>query len=37
MFRSRIVWGRGQIVLQIINVNTLVDVIKVPKARTSGE
>ena len=30
-------WGRGQIVLLIIRLNTLVDVISVPKVRTSGE
>ena len=30
-------WGRGQIVLMIIRLNTLVDVIRVPKVRTSGE
>ena len=30
-------WGRGQIVLLIIRLNTLVDVIRVPKGRTSGE
>ena len=30
-------WGRGQSVLQIIRLNTLVDVIRAPKARTSGE
>ena len=30
-------WGRGQIVLLIIRLNTLVDVIRVPKVRTSGE
>ena len=30
-------WGRGQNVLQIIRLNTLVDVIRVPKVRTSGE
>ena len=29
--------GRGQIVLLIIRLNTLVDVIRVPKIRTSGE
>ena len=29
--------GRGQRVLQIIRQNTLVDVIRVPKVRTSGE
>ena len=29
--------GRGQPVLQIISLNTLVDVISVPKARTSGK
>ena len=29
--------GHGQIVLQIIRLNTLVDVIRVLKARTSGE
>ena len=28
---------RGQIVLQIIRLNNLVDVIRVPKIRTSGE
>ena len=30
-------WGRGQQILQIINLTTLVDVIRVPKACTSGE
>ena len=30
-------WGRGQIILQIIRLNTLVDVIRVPKVRTSSE
>ena len=30
-------WGRGQIVLLIIRLNTLVDVLRVPKVRTSGE
>ena len=30
-------WGRGQRVLLIIRLNTLVDVIRVPKVRTSGE
>ena len=30
-------WGHGQIVLRIIRLNTLVDVIRVAKARTSGE
>ena len=30
-------WGRGQNVLQIIRLNTLVDAIRVPKVRTSGE
>ena len=30
-------WGRGQILLQIIRLNTLVDVIRVPQVRTSGE
>ena len=30
------VWGRGQSRLQIIRLNTLVDVIRVPKACTSG-
>ena len=30
-------WGRGQRVLLIIRLNTLVDVIRVPKERTSGE
>ena len=30
-------WGRGQNVLRIIRLNTLVDVISVPKALTSGE
>ena len=30
-------WGRGQIVLLIIRLNTLVDFIRVPKVRTSGE
>ena len=29
--------GRGQIVLQIISLSTLVDVVRVPKARTSGK
>ena len=29
--------GRGQRVLQVIRLNTLVDVIRVPKVRTSGE
>ena len=30
-------WGRGQIVLLIIRLNTLVEVIRVPKVRTLGE
>ena len=30
-------WGRGQRVLQIISLNTLVDVIRVAKTPTSGE
>ena len=30
-------WGRGPRVLQIISLNTLVDVIRVLKACTSGE
>ena len=30
-------WGHGQRVLHIIRLNTLVDVIRVPKVRTSGE
>ena len=30
-------WGRGRIVLQVIRLNTLVDVIRVPKLRTLGE
>ena len=30
-------WGPGQRVLLIIRLNTLVDVIRVPKVRTSGE
>ena len=30
-------WGRGRNVLQIIKDNTLVDVIRVKKVRTSGE
>ena len=30
-------WGRGQRLLQAIRLNTLVDVIRVPKVRTSGE
>ena len=30
-------WGLGQRVLQIIRLNTLVDVIRVAKVRTSGE
>ena len=30
-------WGRGQRVLQIIRLNTLVDGIRVAKARTSCE
>ena len=29
--------GRGQRVLHIISLNTLVDVIRVPKVRTLGE
>ena len=29
--------GRGEIVLQIIRLNTLVDVRRLPKVRTSGE
>ena len=29
--------GRDQRLLQIIRLNTLVDVIRVPKVRTSGE
>ena len=29
--------GHGQSVLQIIRLNTLVGVIRVPKARTSGK
>ena len=32
-----IVWGRDQIALQIIRLNTLVDVLRVSKAPTSGE
>ena len=36
--RQRIVWGRGERLLQIIiRLNTLVDIIRVPKVRTSGE
>ena len=34
---KRSCWVRGQIVMQIIRLNTLVDVIRVPEARTSGE
>ena len=30
-------WWSGQRVLHIIRLNTLVDVIRVPKVRTSGE
>ena len=30
-------WGRGQISLQIIRLNTMADVNRVPKVRTSGE
>ena len=37
MLGKRSFWGLGQRVLQIISLNTLVDVIRVPKARTSGE
>ena len=29
--------GRGQSFLQIIRINTLVEVIRIPKALTSGE
>ena len=32
-----IIRGRGQRFLQIISLTTLVDLIRVPKARTSGE
>ena len=30
-------WGHGQSVFQVISLNTLVDEILVPKARSSGE
>ena len=33
----RIVKGRGQRVLQILSLNTSVDMVRVPKARTSGK
>ena len=34
---KRSFWGRGQRVLQIIRLNTVVDVIRVAKTRTSCE
>ena len=34
---GRIVWVCGQKVLQIVSLNTFIDVIKVPNACTSGE
>ena len=37
MLGKGLFWGSGQRVLPIISLNTLVDIIRVPKASTSGE